>query len=92
VQNNIKEKLMDGLDTIFLVIRPIIFVILPAWAFHAWIGEATLGAVIGFSYMWNGMITRKNSQFWQAVIDVQKQLDRIGYSQAFAEVRERLHK
>ena len=39
---------MDSLDNILLFLRPIIFVILPAWGFHAWIGEATLGAVIGF--------------------------------------------
>ncbi len=68
---------MDSLDNILLFLRPIIFVILPAWGFHAWIGEATFGAVIGFSYMWNFMATKENAELSQAFKEVREQLDEL---------------
>jgi len=68
---------MDYLDNILLFLRPIIFVILPAWGFHEWIGEATLGAVIGFSYMWNFMATNENAELSQAFKEVREQLDEL---------------
>ncbi len=71
---------MDNLDFILLFLRPIIFVILPAWGFHEWLGDATLGAVIGFSYMWNFMATRENAELSLAFKEVREQLDEIQMS------------
>ena len=71
---------MDGLDRMLLVVKPIIFVILPAWGFHEWMGEATLGAVIGFSYMWNMLTTSENAQLAIAFREVRAQLDEISNS------------
>ena len=68
---------MDGLDLVLLFARPIMFVILPAWGFHELMDEATLGAVIGFAYMWNFFKTNENAELAQAFKEVREELDVI---------------
>ena len=68
---------MDRLDSLLLVLRPLIFVVLPALGFHLWIEEPTLGAVIGFAYMWNFMATNENAELSQAFKELRSQLDEI---------------
>lgn len=68
---------MDRIDYMLLLLRPIGFVLLPAWIFHAWIGEAVLGAIIGFAYMWNLMATHENAQLAKAFKEVRDELGEI---------------
>lgn len=71
---------MDGLDVLLLFLRPVAFVILPAWGFHEWIGEAALGALLGFAYMWNFMATHENAELAQAFKEVRDELEEIKLS------------
>ena len=71
---------MDRMDYMLLFLRPIGFVLLPAWIFHAWIGDAVLGAVIGFAYMWNFMATHENAELAQAFKEVRDELGEIKHT------------
>lgn len=77
---------MDTGDIILLFLRPVGFVILPAWGFHEWIGDAVLGAVLGFAYMWNFLKTSENAQLAVAFQEVREELDEIKRAASQAEL------
>lgn len=77
---------MDTGDIFLLFLRPVGFVILPAWGFHEWMGDAVLGAVLGFAYMWNFLKTNENAQLAVAFREVREELHEIKHAAGKAEL------
>lgn len=68
---------MDRLDVLLMFIRPIGFVLIPAWLFAQWFDSALFGAVLGFAYMWNFFKTNENAELAAAFKEVREELDKL---------------
>jgi hypothetical protein len=72
---------MTRFDLLLLLLRPIVFVIAPAWGAHEWFREPTLGAIVGFAFMWNFMATSENAQLALALNEVREDLEYLRHGE-----------
>ncbi|MDZ7825376.1 MAG: hypothetical protein U5R48_04245 [Gammaproteobacteria bacterium] len=68
---------MTRFDLLLLLLRPIVFVILPALGAHEWLREPALGAIVGLAFMWNFMTTSENAQLALAFREIREDLEDV---------------